>query len=603
MKKRILGIVLCLVMALSLLPTTAFAAGYKAGDIAGTTGAGTQSDPVICDSFAELKAALEYDGDLYICVNNFFNPNSLSYYNLVAGTDYVADSFAIKIKSSTVKYLEVNADIEIRASDTKALLYSFIDVAGNLTVSGRGKLSVAFNAPGYPSAVFFIASPGKLIVNDTVTIDGTSIGNGFGRAIYNYSGYLDIREGTFTGASYQNADDDTDAVLIDKNAFSSTISGGNFKASSVHGTAYGLAVRGTPSVMLTGGTYYGINAGTEKNLRGMLGEYVKYEYVDGAVYSPDGVRMTTSALKVVPDLIDVTSVSVTCPGYKLGGNIADAVPTTTTAGVTISNYEWLDNNGNKLTGGTFAADTQYRVSVYLKAKDGYSIAGLTKANAKFNGKETTYFYNPTSGDASRLGQAQLYHYPDTLSVPVSAYVTAVDITCPGYKIGGKITDAVPVTTTAGVTISKYVWYDNNGNELTGGTFATDTQYRVAVYLTAKDGYSLANLTKDNVKFNGKTTSYFNNPTSGVEVDLGQAKLYHYPDALKSEPAFLKGDVNGDGVVTDADAVYLLYYTFFGDGEYPVNQPCDFNGDGVVTDADAVYLLYYTFFGAEEYPLH
>ena len=64
-----------------------------------------------------------------------------------------------------------------------------------------------------------------------------------------------------------------------------------------------------------------------------------------------------------------------------------------------------------------------------------------------------------------------------------------------------------------------------------------------------------------------------------------------------------GDVNGDGEVTDADAVHLLYYTFFGDEEYPLNQPCDFNGDGEVTDADAVYLLYYTFFGAEEYPLY
>lgn len=69
------------------------------------------------------------------------------------------------------------------------------------------------------------------------------------------------------------------------------------------------------------------------------------------------------------------------------------------------------------------------------------------------------------------------------------------------------------------------------------------------------------------------------------------------------PAVLPGDVNGDGEVTDADAVYLLYNTFFGDEEYPVSQPCDFNGDGEVTDADAVYLLYYTFFGAEEYPLH
>lgn len=64
--------------------------------------------------------------------------------------------------------------------------------------------------------------------------------------------------------------------------------------------------------------------------------------------------------------------------------------------------------------------------------------------------------------------------------------------------------------------------------------------------------------------------------------------------------YIKGDVNGDGYVTDADAVHLLYYTIFPE-DYPINQPADFNGDGYVTDADAVYLLYYTIF-PEDYPL-
>ena len=62
-----------------------------------------------------------------------------------------------------------------------------------------------------------------------------------------------------------------------------------------------------------------------------------------------------------------------------------------------------------------------------------------------------------------------------------------------------------------------------------------------------------------------------------------------------------GDLNDDGEVTDADAVYLLYHTFV-PGLYPVDQDCDFNGDGEVNDADAVYLLYYTFL-PNLYPLH
>ena len=62
----------------------------------------------------------------------------------------------------------------------------------------------------------------------------------------------------------------------------------------------------------------------------------------------------------------------------------------------------------------------------------------------------------------------------------------------------------------------------------------------------------------------------------------------------------RGDMNGDGVVSDADALYLLRYTLFAD-RYPVNQSGDLNGDGVVSDADALYLLRHTLF-AERYPL-
>ena len=64
--------------------------------------------------------------------------------------------------------------------------------------------------------------------------------------------------------------------------------------------------------------------------------------------------------------------------------------------------------------------------------------------------------------------------------------------------------------------------------------------------------------------------------------------------------YIAGDVTGDDEVTDADAVYLLYATFYPE-KYPLNQDADYNGDGEVTDADAVYLLYATFY-PEKYPL-
>lgn len=61
---------------------------------------------------------------------------------------------------------------------------------------------------------------------------------------------------------------------------------------------------------------------------------------------------------------------------------------------------------------------------------------------------------------------------------------------------------------------------------------------------------------------------------------------------------MKGDLTCNGVVTDADAIYLLRHVTL---NYPLNQSGDFNKDGKVTDADAVYLLRYTLF-PEKYPI-
>ena len=66
--------------------------------------------------------------------------------------------------------------------------------------------------------------------------------------------------------------------------------------------------------------------------------------------------------------------------------------------------------------------------------------------------------------------------------------------------------------------------------------------------------------------------------------------------------YIVGDLDGDESKEASDAIYLLYNTFFGDEDYPVNQPVDFNNDGETNAEDAIYLLYNVFFGDEDYPL-
>ena len=62
-----------------------------------------------------------------------------------------------------------------------------------------------------------------------------------------------------------------------------------------------------------------------------------------------------------------------------------------------------------------------------------------------------------------------------------------------------------------------------------------------------------------------------------------------------------GDVDGNGVVDNNDAIHLLYNTIFGDEDYPLNQTCDFSANGKIDNEDAIYLLYHTIF-PESYPL-
>ena len=52
-----------------------------------------------------------------------------------------------------------------------------------------------------------------------------------------------------------------------------------------------------------------------------------------------------------------------------------------------------------------------------------------------------------------------------------------------------------------------------------------------------------------------------------------------------------GDINGDGILNNKDAIYTLYNYMFGDERFPVNQSPDFNDDGVLNNKDALYIMY------------
>lgn len=71
--------------------------------------------------------------------------------------------------------------------------------------------------------------------------------------------------------------------------------------------------------------------------------------------------------------------------------------------------------------------------------------------------------------------------------------------------------------------------------------------------------------------------------------------------LKTEvqECYIPADFNADGTVTDRDAIYLLYSTFYAE-DYPLHSSGDLNNDTKVTEADALFILNAMYFDEENW---
>lgn len=227
----------------------------------------------------------------------------------------------------------------------------------------------------------------------------------------------------------------------------------------------------------------------------------------------------------------------------------------------------LLDEGKVSAGGVVTGDA---VNVRAGAGTGYEV--LTQKN---NGDEVTILNWKYSG-GKMWGQLQLVQDGQTITGWI----------CMDYIRGETYADK----TLSGISIqtkpTKLEYTQNEDTfEVAGGTLV----------LTYTDGTTqVIELTEDmisgfdNTQLGQRTlTVTYQGFTTTFEVEI-------------LEPP-VSGDINGDGVFNDQDAVYLLYHYFFPE-DYPAKGQLDMNGDGKFNDQDAVYLLYSYFF-PEDYPLN
>lgn len=262
---KLLSMLLALVMVVGMLPAMGQVAyAYSAGDIAGTTGSGaSEADPVVCDTFAEFKAAMENEDIRFVKLTGTIE------------TIPAQEDLSAAIDQSSPKTLIVegkNTFIGSMNGRINCLLY----VHSELNVKGSGTLEYSHGMGAGAGAVIYGLSKCSLTIQD-VTLVGSINGQTFGRALYLAGdSKTKILSGTFSGYSESTVDAYNTISAVSVNELAElTIEDGSFYSTAGADSikTYGLDInKATTKVTLNGGTYDGIDASDANlNLSDMLG--------------------------------------------------------------------------------------------------------------------------------------------------------------------------------------------------------------------------------------------------------------------------------------------------------------------------------------------
>ena len=486
---RLLSLLLALVMVVGLLPAMGQVAyAYSEGDIAGTTGSGaSKEDPVVCDTFAEFKAAMENTEITYVKLTG------------ASGAMPSRETLGAAISNTTYKVLTIEGTNKFWSplnGNNDCLIWP----RNELTINGTGTLKYEHGNTGGTGAVINMASNVSLKIDGNVTLEGGANGSSFGYAIFAQAGTTKINGGSFIGYSADiTSNADVSAVIINSSA-NLTINGGNFSASlhqnSPEGKkAHSLSITSTATgaISIKEGTFpQGINI----KARGKTIENCGYFDTAKASITADGNAVATTASTnvlngknvVVTDTSIIASVAVAVTEPVAGAQPQNGVSNTDNVTVTIT--EWYHNGVKMLATDTFAAGETYKVHVIVKPNSGYEFAD--NPTATFNGS--------TAGTIYMYGKDYINYYAE-FTVPAASTPTTIDTVA--ISVTAPTAGAAPVVEPAGlptgVTCEPVLttvtgWYDSETNTKMASTekFVEGKTYYICLFLSADTGYSFAN---------------------------------------------------------------------------------------------------------------
>ena len=484
---KLLSMLLCFVMLVGLLPSTAYAS--KPGDSA--------SNPVICTSFAEFKAAMEDTTVTYVKLNG------------ASGLMPSQDSLAAAISNTTYKVLTIEGTNSFW-SDTNGMNDSLIWPRADFEINGTGKLEYLHGNTGGTGAVINMTSEGVILtINGTVKLQGGANGNTFGYAIFAQAGTTNINGGEFIG--YNAMIDNTaamSAVTISSSA-NVTINDGEFSASlhpssPVGKKAHSLSITSTATgnISIKAGTFpQGINIDATGKTIETCGYFDTEKVSITAGGNPVEATASTGVLESTEVIVTDTSVigNVTVAVTTPVAGAAPAVPSSDTANVTVSNHMWTKQpEGTGIT--SFEAGKTYRCQVLLNPSSGYTFK--SGATVTIGGQTATI-------DSWSATEIKAHYDFTTPAVPVSS--VAISVTAPAA--GNK--PSAPTTSTANVNIVSYQWKTSGGTDLDPSTaFEAGKTYRLEMTIHPTGGQTLSTTATATVNGNAATvldqsTSYLN----------------------------------------------------------------------------------------------